>query len=73
MRNVLTECGNDLTRANLMKQAASMHDLVVPILLPGIKINTSPTDFYPIQSVQLARFDGETWKLFGDVLSSESS
>jgi branched-chain amino acid transport system substrate-binding protein len=46
---------------------------VVPILLPGIKINTSPTDFYPIQSVQLARFDGETWKLFGDVLSHEGS
>ncbi len=73
MRHVLTQCGDNLTRANLMKQAASMHDLVVPILLPGIKINTSPTDFYPIQSVQLARFDGETWKLFGDVLSSESS
>jgi branched-chain amino acid transport system substrate-binding protein len=73
MRHVLTECGDNLTRANLMNQAASMHDLVVPILLPGIKINTSPTDFYPIQSVQLARFDGETWKLFGDVLSSESS
>jgi len=73
MRHVLTECGNELTRANLMKQAASMKDLVVPILLPGIKINTSPTDFYPIQSVQLARFDGETWKLFGEVLSSESS
>jgi branched-chain amino acid transport system substrate-binding protein len=72
MRHVLTECGDNLTRANLMKQAASMHDLVVPILLPGIKINTSPTDFYPIQSVQLARFDGETWQLFGEVLSSES-
>ena len=50
-----------------------MKDLVVPILLPGIKINTSPTDFYPIQAVQLARFDGETWKLFGDVLTNESS
>ena len=73
MRHVLTQCGDELTRANLMKQAASMKDLVVPILLPGIKINTSPTDFYPIQSVQLARFDGETWKLFGEVLSSESS
>jgi branched-chain amino acid transport system substrate-binding protein len=56
-----------------MKQAASMKDLVVPLLLPGIKINTSPTDFYPIQSVQLARFDSETWKLFGDVLSHEGS
>ena len=73
MRHVLSECGDNLTRANLMKQAASMHDLVVPLLLPGIKINTSATDFYPIQSVQLARFDGETWKLFGDVLSHEGS
>ena len=73
MRHVLTKCGDTLTRENLMKQAASMRDLVVPILLPGIKINTSPTDFYPIQSVQLQRFDGETWRLFGDVLSSEST
>ena len=71
MQDCLTRCGDDLTRANLMKQAASMHELVVPLLLPGISINTSPTDFYPIQSVQLARFDGETWKLFGDVLSNE--
>jgi branched-chain amino acid transport system substrate-binding protein len=73
MRHVLTQCGDTLTRENLMKQAASMKDLVVPILLPGIKINTSPTDFYPIQAGQLARFDGETWKLFGDVLSHEGS
>ena len=73
MRWVLSQCGDELTRANLMKQAASMKDLVMPLLLPGIKINTSPTDFYPIQSVRLARFDGETWKLFGDVLSHEGS
>ena len=73
MRHVLGQCGDNLTRDNLMKQAASMKNLVVPILLPGIKINTSPTDFYPIQSVQLARFDGETWKLFGEVLSNESA
>ncbi|HEY4167296.1 MAG TPA: branched-chain amino acid ABC transporter substrate-binding protein, partial [Reyranella sp.] len=73
MRHVLTKCGDNLTRVNLMKQAASMKKLVVPLLLPGISINTSPTDFYPIQSVQLARFDGETWKLFGKVLSNESS
>jgi len=73
MRDCLTRCGDDLTRANLMKMAASMKNLVVPLLLPGIKINTSPTDFYPIQSVQLAAFDGETWKLFGDVLSNESA
>ena len=73
MRDCLTRCGDELTRANLMKMAASMKNLVVPLLLPGIKINTSPTDFYPIQSVQLAAFDGETWKLFGDVLSNESA
>jgi branched-chain amino acid transport system substrate-binding protein len=73
MRHVLAQCGDRLTRDNLMKQAASMKKLVVPILLPGISINTSPTDFYPIQAVQLARFDGETWRLFGDVLSNEGS
>ena len=73
MRHVLTQCGDTLTRENLMKQAASMKKLVVPLLLPGITINTSATDFYPIQAVQLSRFDGETWRLFGDVLSNESS
>jgi len=73
MRYVLTQCGDALTRANLMKQAASMHQLEVPMLLPGIKINTSATDFYPIQSVRLAKFDGEKWALFGDVLSNESA
>ncbi|WIM11337.1 ABC transporter substrate-binding protein [Enhydrobacter sp.] len=73
MQHVLAACGDELTRANLMKQAASMRNLEVPMLLPGIKINTSPTDFYPIQSVRLARFDGEKWSLFGDVLSNESS
>jgi branched-chain amino acid transport system substrate-binding protein len=73
MRDCLTRCGDDLTRANLMKRAASMHNLEVPMLLPGIKINTSPTDFYPIQSVRLAKFDGTKWSLFGDVLSNESA
>jgi len=73
MRHCLKGCGDNLTRENLMKQAASMKKLVVPMLLPGITINTSPTDFYPIQSVRLSAFDGETWKLFGDVLSNESA
>ncbi len=56
-------------------EAGRQHEAtsVVPMLLPGIKINTSPTDFYPIQSVRLSAFDGETWKLFGDVLSNESA
>jgi branched-chain amino acid transport system substrate-binding protein len=73
MRDCLQRCGDDLTRANLMKQAASMKKLTVPLLLPGITINTSPTDFYPIQAVRLARFNGATWALFGDVLSNEST
>jgi branched-chain amino acid transport system substrate-binding protein len=72
MREVLQRCGDDLTRANVMRQAASLTDLVIPMLLPGIKINTSATDFYPIQSVRLQRFKGETWELFGEVLSNES-
>jgi branched-chain amino acid transport system substrate-binding protein len=63
-------CGDDLTRANVMKQAASLHELSLPMLLPGITINTSPTDFAPIKQVQLARFDGERWQLFGPVISS---
>ena len=69
---MLKQCGDDLTRDNVMKQAASLKDLQLPMVLPGIKVNTSPTDFYPIQSVRLARFKGETWELFGDILSDES-
>ena len=73
MTETLKRCGNDLTRANLMKQAASFQKFRVPLLLPGIFVNTSPTDFYPIQAVQLQRFKGETWELFGNVMSSEST
>ncbi len=65
----LKQCGDDLTRENIMRQAASIKDLDVPMLLPGIRINTSPTDFYPIEQVQLMRFDGKTWVLFGDIVS----
>jgi branched-chain amino acid transport system substrate-binding protein len=64
---VLKECGNDLSRANVMKQAATIKNLSLPMLLPGITINTSPTDFYPIEQLQLGRFDGERWVLFGKV------
>jgi branched-chain amino acid transport system substrate-binding protein len=69
---VLRRCGDELTRANVMKQASNLRGLHVPMLLPGITINTSPTDFYPIQSLRLARFKGETWELFGDIISNES-
>jgi len=72
MTIVLKQAGDDLTRANVMKQAASLKAIELPLALPGIKINTSATDFYPIQSVQLARFKGETWERFGEVLSNES-
>jgi branched-chain amino acid transport system substrate-binding protein len=64
---VLKQCGNDLSRANIMKQAASIKDLSLPMLLPGIKVNTSPTDFYPIEQEQLAKFDGERWINFGEI------
>ena len=69
---VLKRAGDNLTRENVMKQAASMKGVEIPLLLPGIKINTSATDFYPIQSVRLARFKGETFELFGNILSGES-
>ncbi len=68
---VLKQCGDDLTRENVMKQAANLKDFESGTLLPGIKINTSPTDFYPIEQLQLMRFKGETWELFGDVMSGE--
>ena len=73
MVETLKRCGNELTRANVMKQAASFKSYTNPLVLPGITINTSATDFYPIQAVQLARFKAETWDLFGEVMHAESS
>ncbi len=73
MHETLKKCGDNLTRENVMKQAANHQKLRVPLLLPGITVSTSPTDFYPVQAVQLSRFKGETWDLFGDVLHAESS
>ena len=73
MHETLKKCGNELTRDNVMKQATNFQKFKLPLLLPGITINTSPTDYYPIQSVQLARFKGETWDLFGDVMAAEGS
>jgi ABC-type branched-subunit amino acid transport system substrate-binding protein len=66
---VLKQCGDDLTRANVMKQAANLKNFEVGALLPGITINTSPTDFAPIDQLQLMRFKGQRWELFGDVIS----
>ena len=72
MRHVLTKCGDELTRDNLAAGRQRMKDFVAPLLLPGVKINTSPTDFYPIQSVPGALRWRETWKLFGDVISADT-
>ena len=69
---VLKQAGNDLSRANVMKQAANLKDLTLPLLLPGIKINTSPTDFFPIEQERLARFDGERWVLFGEMIDGRA-
>jgi branched-chain amino acid transport system substrate-binding protein len=69
--HVLYACGDDLTRENIMKQAANMRDLELDGLLPGIKINTSATDFAPISQVQMMRFKGETWERFGDIIDGD--
>jgi branched-chain amino acid transport system substrate-binding protein len=66
---VLKQCGTDFSRANIMKQAASQSNVKIPVLLPGITVNTSPTSFHPIKQMQLQRWEGKSWKLFGSVLS----
>jgi branched-chain amino acid transport system substrate-binding protein len=68
MIQVLKECGADLSRENVMKQAANIKDLYLPMLLNGVTINTSPTNFSPIRQMQLSRFDGESWRPFGEIL-----
>jgi branched-chain amino acid transport system substrate-binding protein len=73
MEQTLKKCGDNLTRENLMHQAANHQKLRVPGLLPGILVSTSPTDFYPVQAVQLQRFKGESWELFGEIMHAESS
>ena len=71
MPPTLALCGDNLTRENVMKQAANLKDFESGPLLPGIKVNTSPTDFYPLEQLQLMKFEGESWKLFGPILSGE--
>ena len=66
---VVKQCGDNLTRENVMKEAANLHNFRVPMLLPGIEINTSPTDFAPIKQIQMGRFDGSRWVLFGPLIS----
>jgi branched-chain amino acid transport system substrate-binding protein len=69
---VLKQCGTDFSRTNIMKQAANLQDLELPVLLPGIKINTSPTNYHPIRQMQLTRWTGEHFELFGPVLQGSS-
>jgi hypothetical protein len=68
---VLKQCGDDLTRANVMKQAANLKDLKLGMLLPGITINTGASDFFPIEQLQLMQFDGEAYRLMDSVLTGE--
>lgn len=71
MVKVLQLCGDDLTRENVMRQAASLKNFEPDTLLPGIKINTAPDDFAPIEQLQMMRFKGRKWELFGDIMSSD--
>jgi branched-chain amino acid transport system substrate-binding protein len=68
MTHVLKQCGDDFSRENIMRQATNLKDLENPILLPGIKINTSPTNYHPIRQMQLAKWNGKTWELFGTLI-----
>jgi ABC-type branched-subunit amino acid transport system substrate-binding protein len=69
MVQVLKQCGDDLTRENVMRQAANLKDLELPMLLPGVRLGTSPTDYQPVEQMQMQRFDGKQWVLFGELIS----
>ncbi len=70
---VLKQCGDNLSRANVMAQAANLHNFAPPMLLPGITINTSPTDFQPLKKLRMAKFNGQTWEMFGEVMQVGSA
>jgi branched-chain amino acid transport system substrate-binding protein len=69
MVHVLEQCGDDLSRENILRQAFAIKDLELPMLLPGVKINTSPDNYFLIRQMQLARFNGEVWEPFGELIS----
>jgi branched-chain amino acid transport system substrate-binding protein len=73
MLKVLKQCSGDFSRENVMKQATNLHDVSNPLLLPGIKINTSPTNYHPIRAMQLMKWDGKTWVRFGDIIEGAES
>jgi branched-chain amino acid transport system substrate-binding protein len=68
--HVLKRCGNDLSRQNIMRQAADLHEMSIPGMFPGIKINTSPTDYRAIRQMQMTRFNGKGWDFVGNVVDS---
>jgi branched-chain amino acid transport system substrate-binding protein len=69
LRQTLVQCGDDLSRANIMRQATNLKGVTAGMLLPGITMATTPTDYRPIKQMQLERFDGSKWVLFGDIIS----
>jgi hypothetical protein len=73
MMQVLKQCGGDFSRANIMKQAASLQDLELPVLLPGMRINTSPTNYHPIRQMQLGRWNGKSWERFGALIEGSGA
>lgn len=72
MWQVLKQCNGDFSRPNIMKQATNLHDAYDPVLLPGITVNTSPTNFHPIRAMQLQKWNGKTWERFGDIIEGAS-
>ena len=68
---VLKQCGDNLTRENVMRQAANLKDVELEMLMPGIKVNTSPKDYFPLEELQMRRFSGERWESFGPIMSGE--
>ena len=70
---VLKQCGDNLSRPNIMAQAEQLHALALPMLLPGITLNTTPTDFQPLKQLRMAKFNGQTWEIFGDLMQVSSS
>jgi branched-chain amino acid transport system substrate-binding protein len=68
LMKVLKACKDDFSRDNILKQAASLHDVELPLLLPGIKVSTGADDYLPFQQLQLRRFNGKNWIGFGDLI-----
>jgi len=72
MVQILKQCGNDLTRENVMRQAANIKHFKLPLLLPGMELNTGPNDFFLVQQAQLQKFTGTQWQLFGELMSTDA-